>query len=131
MLVLEDMDHVMPHVSDAQEQVQEEGNHSINKTQVKGCRINVEHSVIDTHEYEAGVSTSYLSTAQKLELCFILQVFRDILRVARCQEAQVLVIATARNKHELNRELLGLTSQGTHTFDRVLEIEPLTLVSGN
>ena len=41
----------------------------------------------------------------------------------------MLVIATARNKHELNRELL--TSQGTHTFDRVLEIEPPTLVSGN
>ena len=60
---------------------------------------------------------------------FNLQVFRDILRVARCQEAQVLVIATARNKQELNRELL--TSQGTHTFDRVLEIEPPTLVSGN
>ena len=34
MLVLEDLDHAMPHVSDAQEQVQEEGNHSINKTQV-------------------------------------------------------------------------------------------------
>ena len=62
-------------------------------------------------------------------LCFNLQVFRDILRVARGQEAQVLVIATARNKQELNRELL--TSQGTHTFDRVLEIEPPTLVSGN
>ena len=46
----------------------------------------------------------------------------------RCQETQVLVIATARNKLELNRELL--TSQGTHTFDRVLEIEPPTLVSG-
>lgn len=55
------------------------------------------------------------------------QVFRDLLREARCQEAQVLVIATARNKQELNRELL--TSQGTHTFDRVLEIEPPTLVS--
>ena len=49
MLVLEDLDHAMPHVSDAQEQVQEEGNHSINK----GWRINVEHSVIDTHVYEA------------------------------------------------------------------------------
>ena len=35
VLVLEDLDHVMPHVSNAQEQVQEEGNHSINKTQVK------------------------------------------------------------------------------------------------
>ena len=34
----------------------------------------------------------------------------------------MLVIATARNKQELNRGLL--TSQGTHTFDRVLEIEP-------
>ena len=33
----------------------------------------------------------------------------------------MLVIATARNKQELNRELL--TSQGAHTFDRVLEIE--------
>ena len=32
VLVLEDLDHAMPHVSDAQ--VQEEGNHSINKTQV-------------------------------------------------------------------------------------------------
>ena len=53
-------------------------------------------------------------------LMLFLQVFRDILRVARCQEAQVLAIATARNKQELNRELL--TSQGTHTFDRVLEI---------
>ena len=51
---------------------------------------------------------------------------------------QVLVIATARNKQELDRELL--TSQRTHTFDRVLEIEPPhwsvemeppTLVSGN
>ena len=34
-----------------------------------------------------------------------------------CQEVQVLVIATARNKQELNRK--PLTSQGTHTFDRV------------
>jgi hypothetical protein len=35
VLVLEDLDHAMPHVSDAQEQVQEEGNNSINKTQVR------------------------------------------------------------------------------------------------
>lgn len=87
VLVLEDLDHAMPHVSDAQEQVQEEGNNSTNKTQV----------------------------------------FRDLLREARCRQAQVLVIATARNKQELNRELL--TSPGTHTFDRVLEIKPPALVS--
>ena len=77
----------MPHVGDAQEQVQEEGNNSINKTQL----------------------------------------FRDLLREARHSHAHLLVIATARNKQELNKELL--TSQGAHTFDRVLEIQPPTLVS--
>lgn len=88
MLVLEDLDHAMPHVADAQELVGEEGSNSINKTQV----------------------------------------FRDMLHMARGRQAHVLVLVTARNRQGLNKELLS--SQGRHTFDRVLEIHPPTLVRG-
>lgn len=82
LLVLEDLDHALPLVSDAQEQVQEEGNNSANKTQL----------------------------------------LRDLLRSVRQQAARVLLVATARNRQALNRELL--TAPGTHTFDKVLEIQP-------
>lgn len=87
VLVLEDLDHAMPHVSDAQELVGEEGVNSINKTEV----------------------------------------FRDLLGWVRSKKAHVVLVATARNRQQLNRELL--TSQGRHTFDRVLEIQPPSLVS--
>ena len=86
MLVLEDVDQAMPHVSDAQERVQEEGSNSTSKTQM----------------------------------------LRDLILEVRKKAAHVLIVATARNKQGLNMELL--TSQGTHTFDTVLEIQPLALV---
>ncbi len=89
VLVLEDLDHALPLVSDAQEQVQEEGNNSANKTQL----------------------------------------LRDLLRSVRQQAARVLLVATARNRQALNRELL--TAPGTHTFDKVLEIQPPSMVRGH
>ncbi len=56
------------------------------------------------------------------------QVLRDILEEAKRQGAQILVVATAPNKHQLNKDLLA--SQGRMTFDKVLEIQPPSLVSG-
>ena len=86
MLILEDVDHAMPHLRDAQERVQEEGSNSTSKTQV----------------------------------------LRDLILEVRKKAAHVLIIATARNKQMLNKELL--TAPGTHTFDTTLEIQPLSLV---
>ena len=88
VLVLENLDLAMPLVTDAQEQVQEEGINSDNKTQL----------------------------------------LKELLYRLRCKGAQVLVIATARNKQHLNMDLLS--SQGRYSFDRVLEIQPPTMVSG-
>lgn len=86
LLLLDDLDHAMPLVSDAQEQVREEGINSINKTQV----------------------------------------FRDVLYSARKKGAQILVVASAQNQHLLNKDLL--TSQGRQTFDKILEMQPPSLV---
>lgn len=87
VLLLDDLDHAMPLVSDAQEQVKEEGINSINKTQV----------------------------------------FWDILCTARKTGVQMLVVASAQNQQQINKDLL--TSQGRQAFDKILEIKPPSLVS--
>ena len=55
------------------------------------------------------------------------QILRDLLYISRKKGAQMLIVATAQNQHQINKELL--TSQGRQTFDMILEIQPPSLVS--
>ena len=54
------------------------------------------------------------------------QFFRDLLYSTRKSGAQLLVVMSAQNEHQLNKDLLA--SQGRQTFDKILEIHPPSLV---
>ena len=54
-------------------------------------------------------------------------VFLDCMAKVQRECAQVLVIATAQSKQQLLKDVVP--SRGQHTFEKVLEIAPPTLVS--
>ena len=53
-------------------------------------------------------------------------VLLDLIEDVDHSEAQVVIIATAQNKQQLNKDLLQ--SRGVHVFEKILEINPPSLV---
>ncbi len=114
MILLDDLDHSTPQVTDPQEQLGEEGNASIRKTQGK--------ELLQVH-------FSFIKLAIFFTVWLVVHfpVLLGLLDRVRHKKAQIVVIATAQNKQQLNSDLLQ--SRGSHIFEKMLEITSPTLVS--